>query len=86
MGEIMNWGKMRQGGPSLDAFKGSVTFANIKLRERAELAGCCVWKHERLNKTRLLLRDGVHLNDKGMARYWRSVHGALVMSLKHDQQ
>ena len=77
---------MRQGGPSLDTFKGKVTFANIKLRERAELAGCCVWKHERLHKSRLLLRDGVHLNDKGMARYWRSVSGALVMSLIHDQQ
>jgi len=80
----MNWGIMWQGGPSFDTFKDRVTFEKTKLRERAELDGCRVWKHEQLNRIHLLLHDGVHLNDTWawLITGGVSVVGAVLVSLQ----
>jgi len=43
------------------------------------------WKHHNFAhpKRRLLLRDGVHFNQVGMARYWRSLRGAILYAERH---
>ena len=82
LGEIINRGKMRDGGPSVQEVNNRVIIVNNTIRERAaQLDGFTSWKHERLNKKHILLPDGVHFTNVGMHRYWRSVRGALVASL-----
>lgn len=45
------------------------------------------WKHRRFFHPQhpLLAQDGVHLNNTGMAKYWRSIRGAIIWANKHIQ-
>ena len=82
LGEILHRGRMREGGPSVENFKAKVNVVNSKLRERAlVIAGCRVWTHDKVRSASLLTDDGVHLNARGMTRYWKSVRGALLVDL-----
>ena len=82
LGEILHRRKMREGGPSVEIFRAKVNVVNSNLRERAlVIAGCRVWTHDKVRSASLLAEDGVHLSDRGMTRYWKSVRGALLVDI-----
>jgi len=82
VGEILYRGKMREGGLTLETYNTKVSFANQKLREQAlSIDNVRIWTHDRVRSANLLSHDGVHLNSRGMRHYWRSVKGAVLVSL-----
>ena len=82
MGEILYRGKMREGGLTLETYNEKVSFANQRLKKEAlTIANVGVWTHDRVRSAALLSHDSVHLNTRGMRQYWRSVKGAVLVSL-----
>jgi len=67
---------VRQYNQAVDAANGLLTTA---CRARAYMS---FWQHRRLHLRRLVARDGVHLNEAAMPRYWRSVKGAILGAMR----
>ena len=70
-------------------FRHRADLANSKLEALTTgLGNKCVafWNHHNFKKPqrRLLLPDGVHLNQVGMVRYWRSLRGAIFRGETHQ--
>lgn len=56
-----------------------------QLINQHHIPGIRLWHHRNFVKplASLLLHDGVHLNKTGMARYWRSIRGAILFAGRH---
>ena len=70
-------------------FRQRAAVANAKLEALITQGGNkCVkfWKHHNFNnpRRRILCRDGVHLNQVGMTKYWHSLRGAIFYGEPHQ--
>jgi lysophospholipase L1-like esterase len=68
---------------TIQDYNNSVRRANQLLAARCSVSSRMLfWQHGRyLHGRQVICNDGVHLNDAGLRRYWRSVRGAVLKSI-----
>lgn len=69
---------------TIEQYNTKVVQANEAVKNMTSSMGnVFFWNHDRrLNNRNLLSRDGVHLNSNGVKRYWKSVRGAIMFTVR----
>ena len=74
-GQVLFRTRRWAGGPSVEQL-------NDRMRDwMGERKDTYYWRHWGLHNPRHLAHDGVHINARFMATYWRSVRGALIKNM-----